>query len=285
MFRTPVRLVIADDQPVVLHGLISLVGSDRSFTIVASCSNGTESISIIRTLRPDVALLDMSMPGLNGLEILAIVRAEDLPTRIVFLTASIQDHGVTAAAVRGVHGIVFKDCSPDALLHGLREVASGRKWLPTALIDGAVLSETEGEDRSAAFGALTDREREVMRLAAQGLSNKQIARHLNVCDGTIKVHLQNVYRKVAVRNRTALAALAISYRDALSGLGVTARRPIVQNRRSGRLIINHPAVRGNPPTGKSDSLSKSVEARSAEPSDICHGRTATAAAIEDRRHR
>jgi DNA-binding NarL/FixJ family response regulator len=224
MCRTPVRLVIADDQPVVLHGLISVVGSDRSFTIVASCSNGTESISIIRTLRPDVALLDMSMPGLNGLEILAIVRAEDLPTRIVFLTESIQDHDLTSAAVRGVHGIVFKDCSPDALLHGLREVASGRKWLPTALIDGAVQSETEGEDRFAAFGALTDREREVMRLAAEGLSNKQIARHLNVCDGTIKVHLQNVYRKVAVRNRTALAALAISNRGELSGLSVYGPR-------------------------------------------------------------
>jgi len=225
MFRTPARLVIADDQPVVLHGLISLVGSDRSFTIVGSCSNGTESISIIRTLRPDVALLDVSMPGLNGLEILALVRAEDLPTRIVFLTESIQHHDLTSVAVRGVHGIVFKDCSPDALLDGLRAVASGREWWPTALIDGAVQS----EDRSAAFDALTDREREVMRLAAEGLSNKQIARHLNVCYGTIKVHLQNVYRKVAVRNRTALAALTISYRGQLSGLGVTARRPVSES--------------------------------------------------------
>jgi two-component system nitrate/nitrite response regulator NarL len=226
LFRAPVRLLIADDQPVVLHGLISLVGSDRSFSIVASCSNGIESISIIRTLRPDVALLDMSMPGLDGLEILAIVRAEDLPTRIVFLTESIQDHDLTSAAVCGPHGIVFKDCSPDALLHGLRAVARGREWLPTALIDGAVQSETEREDRSASFDALTDREREVIRLAAEGLSNKEIARHLNVCDGTIKVHLQNVYRKVAVRNRTALTALAISYRGELSGLGVTARRPL-----------------------------------------------------------
>src|SRR5262249_10425548 len=152
MFRTPVRLVIADDQPVVLHGLISLVGSDQSFTIVASSSNGTESIYIIRTLRPDVALLDMSMPGLNRPEIFAIVRAANLPTRIVFLTESIQDHDLTSAAVRGVHGVVFKDCSPDALLHGLRAVASGRKWLPTALIDDAVQS----EDRSVAFDALTD---------------------------------------------------------------------------------------------------------------------------------
>ena len=222
MFRAPVRLVIADDQPVVLHGLIGLVGSDASFTIVASCSNGTESINIIRRLRPDVALLDMSMPDLNGFEILAIVRAEDLPTRIVFLTETLQGHHLTSVAVRGLHGIVFKDCSTDALLHGLRAVASGQEWLPTALIDDGVKSEAEREDRSSAFGALTHREREVMRLAAEGLSNKQIARYLNVCDGTIKVHLQNVYRKIAVRNRTALAAL--SYQ--ISGAAGTTR-PLV----------------------------------------------------------
>src|SRR5436305_12476638 len=78
MSKTPVRLVIADKHPVVLQGLISLLGSERTFTIVASCSNGTECVGIIRKLRPDVALLDMSMPGLNGLEILDIVRAEDL---------------------------------------------------------------------------------------------------------------------------------------------------------------------------------------------------------------
>jgi DNA-binding NarL/FixJ family response regulator len=202
------------------------------------------------------------MPGLDGLEILAIVRAEHLPTRIVLLTESIQDHDLTSAAVCGVHGIVFKDCSRDALLHVLRAVASGREWLPTALIDRAVQSETEREDRSATFDALTDREREVMRLAAEGLSNKQIARHLNVCDGTIKVHLQNVYRKVAVRNRTALAALALSYRGGLSGLGVTAGPPfsgsnfpageMPTDRRgpaeSGSVPVKPPASRGLPMT-------------------------------------
>src|SRR5262245_15864310 len=124
------RLVIADDHPVVLLGLIGLLGSKSPFTIVAGCSSGTECISTLRKLRPDIALLDVSMPDVNGLQILDIVKAEELPTRVVLYSASMADRDLAAAVVRGVHGILFKDCSPDDLLHGLREVASGRKWLP-----------------------------------------------------------------------------------------------------------------------------------------------------------
>ena len=224
MSNTTVRLVIADDHPVVLQGLISLLGSKRPFTIVASCSNGTESISIIRKLRPDVALLDTSLPGPNGLEILDIVRAEDLPTRVVLLATSIADRDLAAAVARGVHGVLCKDCSADTLLRDLREVASGRKWLPSTLVHGARQRETLREDRSTAFGALTTREYEVMFLASTGLSNKQIARQLSICEGTVKLHLHSIYGKVAVSNRTALAALARSNCDVfykLRGLGLT----------------------------------------------------------------
>jgi DNA-binding NarL/FixJ family response regulator len=222
MSHNPVRLVVADDHPVVLRGLISLLDSKRPFSIVASCSNGTEGISIIRKLRPHVALLDTSMPGPSCLEILEIVRAEDLPTRIVLLSASMADRDLAAAAVRGVHGVLFKDCSPDALLHGLHEVASGRKWLPTRLFNGPLQHETRRENRAAFFGALTDREYEVMLLVSTGLTNKQIARQLSICEGTVKLHLHSIYGKAAVSNRTALAALARSNCDVfyeLRGLG------------------------------------------------------------------
>src|SRR5262249_32988317 len=104
---------------------------------------------------------------------------------------------------RGVHGILFKDCSPDALLHGLREVANGRKCLPIPLIDDALQREAQRQDRSAAFSSLTDREYELASLVSEGLSNKQIAHHLLVCEGTVKLHLHNVYGKVTVANRTA----------------------------------------------------------------------------------
>ena len=210
MSNTPVHLVIADDHPVTLHGLIRLLGSKQPFTIAASCSSGTESISFIRKLRPHVALLDTSMSGPDGLEILDIVTAEDLPTRIVLLSTSIADRNLAAAAARGVHGILFKDCSPDTMLRALREVASGRKWLPIMLFNGAFQRETQREDRSAALGTLTHRQYEVMLLAATGLTNKQIARRLNNCEGTVKQHLNSIYGKLAVSNRTALAAFARS---------------------------------------------------------------------------
>ena len=218
MSNTSVRLVIADGHPVVLRGLISLLGAERLFTIVACCSNGTESINTIRELRPHVALLDTSMSEPSGLEILEIVRAEELPTRIVLLSASRADHDLAAAVGRGVDGILFKDCSPDTLLRGLREVASGRKWLPTPLVDAAIQRKTRREDRSPVFGALTDREYEVMFLASTGLTNKQIARQLSLCEGTVKLHLHNVYGKLEVSNRTALAALARSHCDVFDEL-------------------------------------------------------------------
>ena len=208
---SPVRLVISSHHPVMLEGLTCVLGSERLFTIVATCSSGIGCISMLRKLRPDVALIDISMPGLNGIEILDIVRAEDLPTRIVFLTASITDRDLTAAATRGAHGILFKNYSPGALLDGLREVASGRKCLPITLINGAGQCETEQKNGFLGFSALTGREREVMLLAAVGLPNKQIARHLNLGEGTVKVHLHNVYSKLGVRTRTSLAAFAESH--------------------------------------------------------------------------
>jgi DNA-binding NarL/FixJ family response regulator len=127
--------------------------------------------------------------------------------------ASITDRDLTAAAIRGAHGVLFKDYSLTALLHGIREVASGRKCLPTTLIDDGVQSETEQKKRFLGFRALTGREREVMLFAAAGLPNKQIAHHLHLREGTVKSHLHNVYCKTGISNRTSLVAFARSHCD------------------------------------------------------------------------
>jgi DNA-binding NarL/FixJ family response regulator len=202
----------------MLRGLHCLLDSQFPFTIVASCSTGADCINILREIQPDIALVDISLPGLKGLEILNTVRAEELSSRIVYLAASITDCELTEAAIRGAHGVLFKDYSSDALLHGLREVAGGRKCLPATLIDGAVQRETEQKNRFLGFRALTGREREVMLFAAAGLPNKQIARHLNLCEGTVKLHLHKVYCKMGVRNRSSLAAFVRSRRDVLQEL-------------------------------------------------------------------
>jgi two-component system nitrate/nitrite response regulator NarL len=202
----------------MLRGLHCLLDSQFPFTIVASCSTGTDCINILRELQPDIALVDILLPDLNGLEILDIVRTEELPSRIIFLAASITDRDLTAAAIRGAHGVLLKDYSSDALLHGLREVASGRNCLPATLINGAVQRETEQANRFAGFRALTNREHEVMLLAAVGLSNKQIARHLHLREGTVKFHLHKVYCKTGVSNRTSLVAFARSHCDVVQEL-------------------------------------------------------------------
>jgi RNA polymerase sigma factor (sigma-70 family) len=210
------RLVIADRYPVVLQGLTSLFAAQYDFKIVASCSDGTSCIEAMRNLAPDVAILDVSMPNLTGLEILAIANAENLSTRLVFFTASVEHRELVAATAAGACSVIPKDATPEILVQSLREVADDWRLLPLLrspmLRSELVLSR---EERNAAvaenvLAVLTDREREIMRLVSEGLSNKAIARRLNISHGTIKVHLHHMYQKLEINNRTVLAALAIT---------------------------------------------------------------------------
>lgn len=205
------RLVIADRYPVVLQGLTSLFAAQFDFKIVASCSNGASCIEAMRNLAPHVTILDLSMPGLTGLEILAIANAENLSTRLVFFTASIEHGELVAASAAGTCSVIPKDTEPENLVESLRQIADGWRLLPL-LRSELVLSREERNDDVAenVLAVLTGREREIMRLVSEGLSNKEIARRLNISHGTIKVHLHHMYQKLEINNRTALATLAIS---------------------------------------------------------------------------
>src|SRR5713226_7390373 len=123
-------VVIADRHPVVLEGLTNVLRAGSSFKVVASCSDGEDCIEAIRRLVPDIAILDISMPGLTGLEILAIANSENLPTRLVFFTASIEDRALVMSAAAGAYGVIPKDVTPEILLQSLRKVADGRRLLP-----------------------------------------------------------------------------------------------------------------------------------------------------------
>jgi two-component system nitrate/nitrite response regulator NarL len=226
-------VVIADRHPVVLQGLTKLLGAQSGFKVVACCSDGTNCIEAIRSLVPDIAILDISMPGLTGLEILAIANSENLSTRLVFFTASVEDHELVVSAAAGAYGVILKDVAPEILLQSLRQVADGQRLLPLLSPDQAL---PRGQNNIAitenVLAVLTDRERQIMRLVSEGLSNKEIGRRLNITDGTIKVHLHNIYQKLEISNRTVLAALAISHDDRAgvpSGDQV-AGPPVVQQR-------------------------------------------------------
>jgi two-component system, NarL family, nitrate/nitrite response regulator NarL len=204
-------VMIADRCPVVLQGLKNVLGAKSGFKVVACCSDGATCMEAIRSLVPDIAILDISMPGLTGLEILAIANTENLRTRLVFFTESVEDRELVMAAAAGAYGVILKDAAPEILVQSLRQVADGQK-LPCW--DQAV----SRDQRNIAIVAnvltvLTDRERQIMALVCEGLSNKEIGRRLNVAGGTIKVHLHHVYQKLEISNRTVLAALAISQNE------------------------------------------------------------------------
>ena len=206
-----ITVVIADKHPVVLRGLASVLRERRGFKVVACCNNGPNCIEAIRSLAPDIAILDFSMPGLTGLEILAIANSESLSTRLVFFTASAEDRELILSAAARAYDVLLKDMELEILVRSLRQIADGQRLLPLPSFDKAVPPERENiaiaENEPT---VLTDRERQIMALVSEGLSNKEMGRRLNIADGTIKVHLHHIYRKLEISNRTLLAALVIS---------------------------------------------------------------------------
>jgi two-component system nitrate/nitrite response regulator NarL len=234
MRRTSV--VIADRHPVVLQGLMNALGAQSGFEVVACCSDGTTCIEAIRSLVPDIAILDVSMPGLTGLEILTVANSESLSTRLVFFTASVEDRELVRSAAAGAYGVILKDVTLEILVQSLRQVADGQRLLPLTSSDQAVPRERRNiAITENVLTVLTDRERQIMFLVSEGLSNKEIGRRLNIADGTIKVHLHHVYQKLEISNRTALAALAVSHND----LG--RRIYAIERRRLSRAKVAQPA--------------------------------------------
>jgi two-component system, NarL family, nitrate/nitrite response regulator NarL len=225
-----IGVVIADRHPVVVQGLASILGEESDFRVLASCSDGPACLEAIRNLAPDIAILDIAMPGLTGFEILSIVNSEGLSTQLVFFTESVQDRELVMSAAAGAYGVLLKDASPEILVRSLRQISDGQRLLPLPSSEQDV--PREGEQKNIAIAenvltVLTERERQIMALVSEGLSNKEIGRRLNIADGTIKVHLHHVYQKLEINNRTVLAALAISHND---GAGLIPANFVPRNR-------------------------------------------------------
>lgn len=225
-----ISVVIADRHPVVVQGLMNILGEESDFKVVARCNDGPACLDAIRNLAPDIAILDISMPGLTGLEILTTVKSEGLSTQLVFFTDSVQDRELVTSAAAGAYGVLLKDASPEILVRSLRQVADGQRLLPLPSSGQDALQEQDQKPIAITenvLTVLTERERQIMALVSEGLSNKEIGRRLNIADGTIKVHLHHVYQKLEISNRTVLAALAISHSD---GGGIVSTNPVPRNR-------------------------------------------------------
>lgn len=213
-FSHCIRLVIADPQPIVLQGLKSVFATQHDFEIVASCVSGTSCLEAIRNLVPDIALVAGALPDLTISEILAIAKAENLPTRLTFFAEPEGDDDLTAAIAAGVCDAISAYADPDVILRSLRLATerAGASSKPSKDLSPNE-SDVDGTKIDKMLGALTHRERQIVQLVSEGLSNKEIARELNVSRGTVKVHLYNIFQKLEISNRTVLATIALLQRS------------------------------------------------------------------------
>ena len=208
MIRKVTTVAIADDHPIVLSGLRSLIDADAGFAVIAAAANGALVLQAIRAQHPDIAVLDVNMPALSGIQVLAAIKRERLSTRVVLIAATASDVEIYDAVAIGAAGMILKEAAPETLMDCLHFVAGGGTWLPADLVDSAVAREArrrEGWQRLSP--SLTTRELEIVELVVSGASNKEIAFQLNVSDGTIKVHLNNIFRKLRVPSRADLRYL------------------------------------------------------------------------------
>ena len=220
-FTRCIRLVIADKQPIVLQGLKSVFAAQRDFEVIASCSTAASCLQSIRNLAPDVALLANTLPDVTPSEILAIAKAEHLPTRLVFFTESEGDDDLSAAIAAGACSAISRYATPDIMLRSLRliteHISASPERSQNLSPNGQAIDAAKIEKL---LGLLTERESQIVRLVSEGLSNKEIARQLNISGGTVKVHLHNIFQKLEISNRTVLATIALLQRPA--GFGTLA---------------------------------------------------------------
>lgn len=204
-----IRLVLADDHAIVLHGLKRLFEGHDDFEVVECCSDGADALAAVRGERCDVLVLDLRMPGVTGLDVLRTLAGEKRSCRIVLLTAAITDDDVLEAVRLGAQGVVLKEASPETLLECVRRVHRGEQWIDRETMSRAFGRALRRDTAAREAGkVLTPRELEIVRMIAQGLRNRAIAERLSISEGTVKIHLHNVYEKLKVDGRLELMLYA-----------------------------------------------------------------------------
>jgi two-component system, NarL family, nitrate/nitrite response regulator NarL len=221
-----IRVIIADDHPIVRDGLKKLLALEDDVEVVGEAADGREVIEKVQELEPDVLLLDLRMPNLDGLSALQALQQSNKSTRVIVLTASEDKNEFVQAMKLGCSGIVLKQTAPDLIVKSIRKVHAGEIWLDshtTAAVmrqfsspaDLAAGGSGKGRERSP----LSQREREIVALVAQGYKNKEMAEKMFISEQTVKNHLHNIFDKLGVSDRLELALYAIH-----KGLHLSAER-------------------------------------------------------------
>ncbi len=216
-----VRVLICDDQPLVRAGFRTILGSKRDIEVVGEAENGAEAVALAERRRPDVILMDIRMPVLDGVEATRRLVAAGTAARILVLTTFDLDEYVHAAIRAGASGFLLKDVTPAKLFEAIRIVADGDALLAPSvtrrLLERFATTLPAGEASGDALAELTSRETEVLRLLAGGMSNAEIASELVVSEATVKTHISSVLRKLGLRDR--VQAVIVAYESGLVKLG------------------------------------------------------------------
>ena len=197
----PIRVLCVDDHPLVRKGIAAILSNEPDMELVAEAENGRDAVELFRKHRPDVTLMDLRMPDVDGIAAVKLIRDEFPQAKIIALTSFDGDQDVYRALEAGVRGYILKESVHSEVLNAIRVVQSGRKLMPQDVAE-----------RLAEYfpqAALTPREVEVLTLVAEGLANKEIAARLGTADGTIKMHVQNILAKLDATDRTQAVTIAL----------------------------------------------------------------------------
>lgn len=204
-----IRVILADDHAIFLAGLVRLLEDDPDFTVVATATRSDEALRLISESRPDMVLLDVEMPPTSGLAVARAVKQDHPAARVILLTARLTDDQAVEALQLGVEGVVLKSMAPHQLLQCMKKVHAGGTWIESESTARALSRLRQRSDSDRAIGEnLTAREIEVLRVAATGAPNREIARRLFISEGTVKMHLHSIYEKLSLSGRVDLMAYA-----------------------------------------------------------------------------
>tara|TARA_R110002072_G_scaffold57188_4_gene147306 strand:- start:1445 stop:2092 length:648 start_codon:yes stop_codon:yes gene_type:complete len=208
---TPATILLVDDHPLLRKGLRQLIDFEDDLDVIGEASDGKTALELAIQHEPDLIVLDLNMQGMDGLETLRAMRNADIASRIIMLTVSDSDEDVVCAITYGADGYLLKDMDPEKILEKLKEAALGKMVISeklTHVLAGAIRG---GSDKkSNVLAKLTSREHEILKLIAKGMSNKLIARELDISDGTVKVHVKHVLKKLELNSRVEAAVWMVN---------------------------------------------------------------------------
>ncbi|MFB0631612.1 response regulator [Streptomyces sp. AB3(2024)] len=209
--RHRIRVLLVDDHQVVRRGLRTFLEVQEDIEVVGEAADGEEGIARAEELRPDVILMDVKMPGTDGIEALRRLRGLANPARVLIVTSFTEQRTVVPALRAGAAGYLYKDIDPDALAGAIRSVHAGHVLLQPEVAEALLAAQDDRPAAAGRPGALTDREREVLGLIADGRSNREIARALVLSEKTVKTHVSNILMKLDLSDRTQAALWAVRH--------------------------------------------------------------------------